>query len=284
MFKENEFMIWLCEHFKSFIDNFEYQLRCDVQDFATDAWDEDRLTGSLLKSIASKSKSVLNIDGSKVGYFDFEAYRLKGKDESKNGDIAFLVRVHTDVNKYFHGVAFYEAKKVYFKGGEPINIGAAKSEQLHRLDKNSNASNVLIYNIKYLNNKLKADVKSMPTNLFNQLVESIHGPEFKRGPSVKLLDYGKNFVFPFLDTFTGFHLDFNTEVIDPILNSITDRKKDYASPSKLPLPNYLITVDCYKPELKGCIKEENKLTNLELIPCLVNIMPTAYKDNNQTES
>ncbi|VVN75671.1 hypothetical protein PS689_00715 [Pseudomonas fluorescens] len=106
-------------------------------------WQENAITGVLLSSleqigtdIAWKGKSLRTT---------WKALKLSVPTETKFGDIAINVRLWVNEQQFIDGVAFYEAKRQYFKNGMPVGFRSIKEGQLGIIAKNTGASNALLY-------------------------------------------------------------------------------------------------------------------------------------------
>ena len=76
------------------------------------SWDEDLITHELLKCLGKFLNANTFTDNlNRETRIKLSAYKLKGKAETKYGDIAFLTSIRFDNGIEFKGVANFEAKK-----------------------------------------------------------------------------------------------------------------------------------------------------------------------------
>lgn len=73
---------------------------------------------------------------------NWTAFKLRGKNENKFGDIALLVNIHYHDGDNLEGVAFLEAKK---RNKNQTKFGAVKTAQLKRIYKNAPSSMMLLF-------------------------------------------------------------------------------------------------------------------------------------------
>ncbi len=120
----------------------EQMLREEVKDSFPHEWDEDYITLKILSEYRKKFSSIKMVDVFSIPIkIESLSYKLKGKNETRFGDIAFLLRIQYP-DKNLEGVAFLEAKKMH----QYKNIfDAIKHEQLNRIMSNAPRSLLLMY-------------------------------------------------------------------------------------------------------------------------------------------
>jgi len=124
------------------LTKLEMILRENVADNFPQYWDENHITLSILKEFGRALNMVKIDDFGRKMKIEWNAFKLKGKNETKFGDVAILVNVvHYDGDR-MEGVAFLEAKKRYPRGVEFTSIN---QDQVSRILKNAPRSMALLY-------------------------------------------------------------------------------------------------------------------------------------------
>lgn len=103
-------------------------------------WDEDHITYSWLKKLISEWPSI-NLTPHPSTSVQWDAYKMDGKLEQENGDVAFLIDITFDNGNTLLGVGFLEAKRIYDNG----RFEALKWAQLRLLSANSSNHQLLLY-------------------------------------------------------------------------------------------------------------------------------------------
>lgn len=149
----------------------------------------------------------------------WQAYKLSGKCETSYGDIAILVKVWLGPSMYVEGVAFYEAKKQYFKDGKLAGFRAIKTEQLFKINQNTPTSQVILYDS---GGDQGPRVTTIPTSFAHAFADA--GMEGINGNL--LHHYGRPWVVALGNNFRGFELDYSAHAVDTI--------KQFAQQNQLP--------------------------------------------------
>ena len=125
--------------------------------FKEDLWDEDNISSNVIISIRNyfRKNPSINSYPEKI-HIECQLFKLKGNNENRFGDIAFLVKIDLFQNSFIEGVAFLEAKKRYL---DSDLFKAVKSDQLSRIVNNAPRSKLLLYNFDSIN---------FQQNVFNQ--------------------------------------------------------------------------------------------------------------------
>lgn len=103
---------------KNIMDRMTYEIKLEneinnsINSCFPNTWEEDLISHELLKCLDSFFNSNTFTDNlNRETRIRFKAYKLKGKTETKYGDIAFLTSVRFDNGIEFKGIANFEAKK-----------------------------------------------------------------------------------------------------------------------------------------------------------------------------
>ncbi|MBY5929287.1 hypothetical protein KUV86_09230 [Halomonas sp. DP8Y7-3] len=183
-----------------------------------DGWNENYITTKILEAIESIG---LEIDWSdKPQKVKWEGFKLRGSSENKFGDIVVIVRVWVTSDRYVDGVAFYEAKRQFFREGDfPIGFSSLKTEQLSRIRENTYASNILLYDVDVKKKTAFASSVSMP--IVKELAEAKLANTYGRDWHC----YGEPWVVSLGDNFLGLHLDFREKVVAEVKASADTYRK-----------------------------------------------------------
>ena len=103
-------------------------------------WNEDHITYSWLKKLISEWPSI-SLNPQPTTSVQWDAYKMDGKLEQENGDVAFLIDIKFDNGNTLIGVGFLEAKRIYTSG----SFDALKYPQLKLLSANSSSHQLLLY-------------------------------------------------------------------------------------------------------------------------------------------
>ena len=152
-----------------------------------DGWNENHITTEVLEAIESIG---LEIDWSdKPQKVKWEGFKLRGNPENKFGDIVVVVRVWVTSDRYVDGIAFYEAKRQFFRDGDfPIGFSSLKIEQLSRIHESTYASNILLYDVNVKEETALASSVSMP------IVKELAEAKLANSSGRILHNYGKPWV------------------------------------------------------------------------------------------
>jgi len=110
-------------------------------------WNEDFITMDILRKLRQEYEDI-EITKDKVAKtstklsWDIFKHTKKGNIEQKFGDIGILVQIMYPNGKYIEGVAFIEAKRIYYPEEK---FTALKAEQLKTLSENSFSHRTVFY-------------------------------------------------------------------------------------------------------------------------------------------
>ncbi|EJN6960581.1 hypothetical protein ACPV30_04105 [Photobacterium damselae] len=183
-----------------------------------DGWNENYITTSLLKSL---EKIGLEIDWTdKYQKVKWEGFKLRGNPEFEFGDIAVVVRIWVTSERYVDGIAFYEAKRQFFRdNNSPIGFSSLKIDQLSRIHEYTHASNVLLYDVDISEETALASSVAMP------FVKELAEANLASSSGRILHHYGEPWVTSLANNLLGLHLDFREDVVESIKNSTDTYRK-----------------------------------------------------------
>jgi hypothetical protein len=121
------------------------QIECCYNEQEDGRWDENIITADILRALKSLHKEPVSMDDF-YRSISWNAYKLKGTHEQIHGDIALIVKLNLESDKYVEGVAFIEAKRI--SHGASISSGTFSSIKWDRLASYS-ASSPAHYTIFY---------------------------------------------------------------------------------------------------------------------------------------
>lgn len=104
------------------------------------SWNEDHITYTWLERLRAAAPRISFPDNPGVRVL-WDAYKMDGKLEKDNGDVAFLVKVTFPNRNTLSGVAFLEAKRIYDSG----RYEALKWAQLKHMTDHSSHHHLLLY-------------------------------------------------------------------------------------------------------------------------------------------
>lgn len=178
-------------------------------------WQENYITTEVINAISKGGTYLEWADCPQRT--QWKAYKLNGRQEYNHGDIAVIVKIWLTSTSFVEGVAFYEAKKQYFKDQHPIGFRSLKTDQLLRISKTTPSSQVLLYDA---DDDQGARATAVPTSFAHSLADS--GFE---GISGRMLHHlGRSWVLALANNFRGFELDFSLEAVTDIKNLATENK------------------------------------------------------------
>lgn len=244
MFKKIIFETWVEEVNKK---TSEELINC-YNESGIGSWNENYITTRLLKSIQSIG---LELDWEdKPQKVKWECFKLKSKAEEKFGDVALIVKIFITENHYIEGVAYYEAKRQFFhENMEPKGFISLDRDQLSRININTHASNVVLYD----SNKEIGIATAVLTVFVNELkiIKSI------LISGRKLHNYGDSWVRAIGENFLGKNLDFQKESVDELKELIGKENGPSA------IINAAITlVNNFEPKLGDYLSNNNKYKRL----------------------
>ncbi len=150
----------------------------------------------------------------------WKAYKLNGRYEYNYGDIAVIVKIWLTSASFVEGIAFYEAKRQYFKDQYPIGFRALKTDQLLRISRTTSSSQILLYDA---DENHGARATALPTSFAHSLADS--GFE---GISGRMLHrFGRSWILALANNFRGFELDFSPDAVTDIKNLATENKLSF---------------------------------------------------------
>lgn len=183
-----------------------------------DGWSENHITTNVLESLESIG---LVIDWSdKPQKVKWEGFKLRGHSEYEYGDIAVVVRVWITSDRYIDGVAFYEAKRQFFRDdSRPIGFSSLKTEQLSRIHSHTHSSSVLLYDVDIEQGRALSTSVTMP------FVRELAAAKLADSSGRVLHSYGEPWVVSLANNFLGLNLDYREEAIDEIKHSTESYRK-----------------------------------------------------------
>ncbi|MCO7554623.1 hypothetical protein [Metapseudomonas otitidis] len=178
-------------------------------------WQENHITTEVIEAISTAGTDLSWSNCPQRA--QWQAYKLSGHCETGYGDIAILVKVWLTPSKYVEGVAFYEAKKQYFKNGVATGFRALKADQLSKINRNTSASQVILYDS---GGNQGPCVTTIPTSFAHAFCEA--GMEGVNGNMLHY--YGRPWVVALGNNFRGFELDYSPRAVDTI-KQLTQQNK-----------------------------------------------------------
>lgn len=109
-------------------------------------WSEDYLSLRLTRALRELNSFQVEYTNQCNNVF-IMAFKLKGKNENKFGDIAIIMDIEYKDGDKLNGVAFLEAKMMY---GNSNEYGALKKDQLESIYSNAPNSRLLLYNYNHM--------------------------------------------------------------------------------------------------------------------------------------
>lgn len=103
-------------------------------------WNEDHITYTWLSQLRSVAPRIHFAKSPRISVI-WDAYKMDGRLEEDNGDVAFIVKVSFSNSNALTGVAFLEAKRIYNSG----NYDALKWPQLKHIADRSSYHHILLY-------------------------------------------------------------------------------------------------------------------------------------------
>ncbi len=183
-----------------------------------DAWSENYITTQVLESLGSLGLDINWED--KPQKVKWEGFKLKGAVETAFGDIALIVKVWITSDRYIEGVAFYEAKRQFFDEKlKAKGFTSIKQNQLSRINSNTYASNVLLYDVDI--EKGIAQATSVPTAFVNELAKA----KLASSSGRLLHQYGDLWVKVIGNNLLGMNLDFQKESVDKVRESMNTENR-----------------------------------------------------------
>ncbi|RUR87267.1 hypothetical protein PB16LOC_04522 [Pectobacterium versatile] len=167
-----------------------------------DSWSENHITTRMLMALLDIGQDIKWTSMSQRVKWD--SFKLKGKRETELGDIAFFMKVMLTSEVYLEGVVFYEAKRQYYDEEHcALGFNSIKLEQLTRIQKITNSSNILLYDVD-IKNEI-AGAFALPT-IF---VEKIINEAPLAVPGRILTHHANPWVKSLAENFSGFGLDYS---------------------------------------------------------------------------
>jgi hypothetical protein len=115
-------------------------IRSAIESCNPRAWNEDHITYTWLSKLRAAAPKIPFFKRPGVSVI-WDAYKMDGRLEEDNGDVAFLVKVTFNNSNTLTGVAFLEAKRIYSNG----NYDALKWAQLRHMTDRSSHHHILLY-------------------------------------------------------------------------------------------------------------------------------------------
>lgn len=104
------------------------------------SWNEDHITYTWLEKLRGATPKIFVPNSPRIRVL-WDAYKMDGKLEEDNGDVAFLIKVTFPNQNTLSGVAFLEAKRIYDSG----RYDALKWAQLKHMTDHSSHHHLLLY-------------------------------------------------------------------------------------------------------------------------------------------
>ena len=117
-------------------------------------WDEDFITRTWLRKLRNNLQQLHFPSGKRIRAV-WDAYKMNGKLEQDNGDVAFIIKITFKNNNEMMGVGFLEAKRLYEKSSQ---YDALKRGQLRNMVSNSSSHYLLLYD--YEEQKISSSICS----------------------------------------------------------------------------------------------------------------------------
>ncbi len=200
--------------------NIDNTLVSCINNSHIDAWSENHITTQVLESLETLG---LDLDWEdKPQKVKWEGFKLKGKVETAFGDIALIVKVWITSDRYIEGVAFYEAKRQFFDEKlKVIGFTSIKQDQLSRINSNTYASNVLLYDVDIEEGRARAT--SVPIAFVDELAKA----KLASSSGRLLHQYGDLWVKAIGNNFLGMNLDFQKESVDKVRESMNTEDRPF---------------------------------------------------------
>lgn len=122
--------------------NVEKAIQNTLTSSYTRNWDEDFISRTWLAHLRDNWSNISAVVPPQLPNVAWDAYKMTGANETKHGDIAFLVKVTFPNKQSVTGVAFLEAKRIYPKSQK---YDALDWTQLKRQFANSTYHHLLLY-------------------------------------------------------------------------------------------------------------------------------------------
>jgi hypothetical protein len=178
---------------------------------AQGGWDENVISHLLLSALLGIGTEIVWEEGEITTQWD--ALKLKGRLETRHGDIAIKVRQWLNEELYIDGVAFYEAKRQYFNNkGEPCGFRAIKKEQIKSITDHTFACNAVLYDIEALAEEHYSLVDALPLHVLEAILSF---PAAKRCPR-DARRHAQDWTSVLLRNLRGWNLDFRKDAVDAI--------------------------------------------------------------------
>lgn len=170
-------------------------------------WQENNITGKILENLPLYGQEVHWSDLNRITKWD--AYKLNGKAETDNGDIAIFVTVHLNANESIEGAAYYEAKRQFHNDeGKAIGFKSLGSEQVIRIGNSTQCSNVLLYDIDHEDDYTWASVA--PTAFYPPILKQKSGLSMDMR---ELHNLGRDLSTVLSYNLLGYELDFRPRLV-----------------------------------------------------------------------
>ncbi|MFP3679499.1 hypothetical protein SB725_20575 [Pseudomonas sp. SIMBA_041] len=201
-------------------------------------WNENMITGEILSSLIKIGTDINWKD--KPLKTVWQGLKLSGTPETKYGDIAVIVRIWVNKEKYIDGVVFYEAKKQYFQNGAAAGFKSILKGQLNKFILNTSACHAVLYDFIETENGEQAIAATMQTPILN-LLESIAKTA---KTSRQVYDHSRLWIAALGENLIGRGLDFNNVTVQTMIDFFASKAS----------PNFVISaaisfVEDFEPEL-----------------------------------
>jgi len=208
--KKYSFNDWMSE-----ADDITRQAVSDCfQNRSRGGWEENHITTEVLTALSELGTTLTWTDLNRKT--TWAGYKLKGHSETRFGDIVVRIRVWLTDSDYIDGVAFYEAKRQFFKAGQAVGFHSMNEEQLVRITRETHASNVLLYDVFSRENQHIGFLNSLPTII----AENLEKNGVVTGHGRILYSYSENWVGKLGDNLRGLSLDFSPSAVSEMESAV----------------------------------------------------------------
>ena len=165
-----------------FLSDLNNTINQAIQGCYPDLWNENDITAAILRGLVKKNQMFTISNNSRFiekiyTIVEWEAFRLSGRIENDDGDVACYVQFNRPDRPPFAGIGYFETKKINTSGQFP---GIRPQEQLSRLVRLMPHHHTVLYDYDYLTQihdhphalyGYKTNCGTVPTNLLSTLSE-----------------------------------------------------------------------------------------------------------------
>lgn len=216
----------LCYRMMRELFRADYVIRSAIASCHPRGWNEDHITYTWLHQLRAAAPKISFSKCPKISVV-WDAYKMDGRLEKDNGDVAFLVKVTFQNGNTLSGVAFLEAKRIYNSG----SYDALKWAQLKHMTDHSSHHNLLLYDFQeeeILQPLSWGCCWDGPRDCFGSsraigiVVPTFHALEYKvKDRSLATIGYRLSEQI-FLRYFRGLDLNFDQNLVNNVKNGVTE--------------------------------------------------------------